>query len=103
MFAFPAPASPRVLACVSARRVRHRQSGGLFFHPHFFPTLLLVGSVLATSRQTEAYLREIIYALGKILPAGSRHGLAYLRGTSQRSVGVLVTLPCSRCGPGPAS
>ncbi|MGA9815233.1 MAG: YihY/virulence factor BrkB family protein, partial [Terriglobales bacterium] len=52
---------------------------------------LLVGSVLATSRHTEAYLREISDALGKILPAGGATALAYLRGTTQRSVGVLVT------------
>ena len=57
----------------------------------FFPTLLLIGSVLATSRGTEAYLREISYALGKILPAGGATALAYLRGTTQRSVGVLIT------------
>jgi membrane protein len=57
----------------------------------FFPTLLLIGSVLATSRQTEAYLREISDALGKILPAGSATALAYLRGTTQPSVGVLIT------------
>src|SRR6266550_703258 len=57
----------------------------------FFPALLVIGSVLATSRKTEAYLREISYALGKILPAGSATALAYLRGTTQRSVGVLVS------------
>src|SRR6266849_3559 len=57
----------------------------------FFPTLLLIGSVLATSRKTEEYLREISYAVGKILPAGSATALAYLRGTTQRSLGVLVT------------
>jgi membrane protein len=57
----------------------------------FFPLLLVVGSVLATSRQTEAYLREISYALGRILPAGSVTAMAYLKGTSQRPVGVLVT------------
>jgi membrane protein len=57
----------------------------------FFPALLIIGSVLATSRKTEEYLREISYAVGKILPAGSATALAYLRGTTQRSVGVLVT------------
>ena len=57
----------------------------------FFPTLLLIGSVLATSRSTEAYLREISDAVGKILPAGTATALAYLRGTTQRSVGVLIT------------
>ncbi len=57
----------------------------------FFPTLLLVGSVLATSHKTEAYLREISDAVSKILPAGAATALAYLRGTTQRSVGVLIT------------
>jgi membrane protein len=57
----------------------------------FFPLLLVVGSVLATSRQTEAYLREISYALGRILPAGSNSAMAYLKGTAQRPLGVLVT------------
>src|SRR5881227_3442296 len=50
----------------------------------FFPLLLVVGSVLATSRKTEAYLREISYAPGRILPAGSGTALAYLKGTAQR-------------------
>jgi len=58
----------------------------------FFPSLLVVGSVLATSRNTTVYLREISYALGRILPAGSSTALAYLRGTSlQRPLGVLIT------------
>ena len=58
----------------------------------FFPGLLVIGSVLATSRKTEAYLREISYALGRILPAGSSTALSYLKGTSlQRPVGVLVS------------
>ncbi len=57
----------------------------------FFPLLLVVGSVLATSRRTGAYLREISYALGRILPAGSATAIAYLKGTSQRPVGLLVT------------
>jgi membrane protein len=58
----------------------------------FFPALLVVGSVLATSRRTEAYLREISYALGRIMPAGSSTALDYLRGSSfQRPLGVLIT------------
>jgi membrane protein len=58
----------------------------------FFPALLVVGSVLATSRRTEAYLQEISYALGRILPAGSNTALAYLRGSSlQRPIGVLIS------------
>src|SRR5207248_5370301 len=57
----------------------------------FFPLLLVVGSVLATSRKGEAYLREISYALGRILPAGSATAIAYLKGSNQRPVGLLVT------------
>lgn len=57
----------------------------------FFPALLVLGSVLATSRRTEAALREISYALGRILPAGAGTALAYLRGSTQRSVGLLVS------------
>jgi membrane protein len=57
----------------------------------FFPGLLVVGSVLATSRKTEVYLREISYALGRILPAGSATAVAYLKGTSQRPLGLLIT------------
>src|SRR3954470_1410726 len=57
----------------------------------FFPTLLVVGSVLATSRKGESYLREISYALGRILPAGSATAIAYLRGPNQRTVGLLIT------------
>ncbi len=52
----------------------------------FFPLLLVVGSVLATSHKTEAYLREISYAVGRILPAGSGTALAYLKGSAQRPV-----------------
>src|ERR671931_2907692 len=57
----------------------------------FFPALLVVGSVLATLSRGDTYLREVSYALGRILPAGSATAIAYLRGTSQRPVGLLVT------------
>jgi membrane protein len=57
----------------------------------FFPALLVVGSVLANSRKTAAYLREITYAVDRILPAGSPAALSYLKGTSPRSVGLLIT------------
>jgi membrane protein len=58
----------------------------------FFPTLLVVGAVLATSHRTEAYLREVSYALGRILPTGSASALAYLKGNgTQRPVGLLIT------------
>ena len=57
----------------------------------FFPALLVVGSVLATSHKGEAYLREISYALGRILPAGSATAIAYLKGTTQRPVNLLIS------------
>ena len=57
----------------------------------FFPLLLVVGSVLANHRKTAAYLREITYALDRILPAGSPTALSYLQGNSPRSVGLLIT------------
>jgi membrane protein len=57
----------------------------------FFPALLVVGSVLAASRETEAYLREISYALGRILPAGSSTAVAYLKGSTNRPVGLLIS------------
>jgi len=57
----------------------------------FFPALLVVGSILATLNRSEVYLREVSYALGRILPAGSATAIAYLRGTHQRPVGLLVT------------
>jgi membrane protein len=50
-----------------------------------------VGSLLANSRKTAAYLREISYALDRILPAGSATALSYLKGNATASVGLLVT------------
>ncbi len=57
----------------------------------FFPALLVLGSVLATSRKTEVYLREISYAIGKALPAGSATALAYLKGSTQRPLNLLIS------------
>jgi membrane protein len=57
----------------------------------FFPALLVLGSVLATLNRGEVYLREISYALGTILPAGSSTVLAYLRGSAHRPVGLLIS------------
>src|SRR6202162_2814215 len=57
----------------------------------FFPLLLVVGSALANSRKTAAYLREITYALDRILPAGSPAALSYLKGPSPRSLGLLIS------------
>jgi membrane protein len=57
----------------------------------FFPALLVVGSSLATWRKGAPYLREISYALSRILPAGSATAMNYLHGAAQRPIGVLVT------------
>src|SRR5208282_5352156 len=57
----------------------------------FFPALLVLGSVLATSRKGAPYLREISYALSRILPAGSNTAMNFLRGASQRPGSLLVT------------
>jgi membrane protein len=57
----------------------------------FFPALLVVGSVLATTRTSKVYLREISDALGQIMPAGRGTALAYLKGTTQHSAGLLFT------------
>ncbi len=56
----------------------------------FFPALLVLGSVLATVRRGEVYLREVSYALGRILPAGATTALAYLKGAAHRPVGLLL-------------
>jgi len=57
----------------------------------FFPALLVVGSVLATVSRGDVYLRELSYALGRILPAGSATAIAYLRSTTERPVGLLIS------------
>ena len=49
----------------------------------FFPVLLLVGSTLASWRKGAPYLREISYAIGSIIPAGSNTVLSYLKGSGQ--------------------
>ena len=57
----------------------------------FFPVLLIVGSSLASWRKGAPYLREISYALGSILPAGTNTTLNYLKGAAQHPVGLLTT------------
>jgi len=57
----------------------------------FFPTLLVVGSVLGNGNKAmREYSREISSALERILPAGFSTVQAYLRGTG-RSMGLLMT------------
>lgn len=57
----------------------------------FFPALLIVGSVLATWRKGAPFMREITYALSRILPTGANTALNFLRGAAQRPFGLLVT------------
>jgi membrane protein len=56
----------------------------------FFPVLLIVGSLLASWRKGGPYLRQISYALGSILPAGSSTATNYLK-AANHPVGFLVT------------
>jgi membrane protein len=86
-----APVPPVDLARLRARCLRDRQSLSLFFHLHFLPGPACAGLVLATLNRGEVYLREISYALGTILPAGSSTVLAYLRGSANRPVGLLIS------------
>jgi membrane protein len=57
----------------------------------FFPALLIVGSVLATWRKGAPFMREITYALSRILPTGANTALNFLRGAATRPFGMLVT------------
>jgi len=57
----------------------------------FFPVLLIIGSSFASWRKGGPYLREISYALGSILPAGSNTALNYLKGAAKHPVGFLLT------------
>jgi membrane protein len=57
----------------------------------FFPVLLILGSGLANWRKGGPYLREISYALGSIMPAGSNTALNYLKGTAHHPIGLLLT------------
>jgi membrane protein len=57
----------------------------------FFPALLVLGAVLATLSRGQVYAREISYALGTILPAGSSAALSYLRSSTDRPVSLLIT------------
>src|ERR1041385_1056512 len=57
----------------------------------FFPGLLVVGAFLATARISDAYAREVGGALGKILPAGGNNVWTYLRSTSHRPIGLLIS------------
>ncbi len=57
-----------------------------------FPAVLLVASVLAASHTTMVFVREVMYALGRILPPGTSDSvLAYFEGAQPRPGRVLAT------------
>ncbi|MFY9741013.1 MAG: YihY/virulence factor BrkB family protein [Candidatus Sulfotelmatobacter sp.] len=56
----------------------------------FFPALLIVGAVLATWPKGALFMREISYALSRILPTGANTALSFLRGAAQRPFGMLL-------------
>ncbi len=57
-----------------------------------FPGLLLVASILAASHRFDAFVREISYAFGRILPPGAAQtAQAYFSTAQERPVRVLVT------------
>lgn len=57
----------------------------------FFPALLIVGSVLATWRKGAPFMREITYAISRILPTGAGTALSFLRSAAQRPFGLIVS------------
>src|SRR3979411_764425 len=57
----------------------------------FFPALLVLGSALATLSRGQVSFLEISVALGTILPAVSSAALSYVRGSANRTGGLLFT------------
>ncbi len=58
-----------------------------------FPAVLLAASILSESHTTEAFIREIARAVGRILPEGTSTAvLQYFSGTQPASVRTLITL-----------
>ncbi len=57
----------------------------------FFPGLLVLGAVLASSQHFEIYVREISYVLGRMMPIGGNAAVHYLQSNNDRPVGFLVT------------
>ncbi|HYX68927.1 MAG TPA: YihY/virulence factor BrkB family protein [Terriglobales bacterium] len=57
-----------------------------------FPGLLVIAAVLATSHTTEAFVREVAYAVGRILPPGSHStAMSYFEGHQRQPVRILVS------------
>lgn len=57
-----------------------------------FPAVLLVASVLAASHSTLIFIREVMYAVGRILPPGTSGSvLTYFEGARPRPLRMLIT------------
>src|SRR5207302_830219 len=57
-----------------------------------FPAFLVLASILAVSNQTAKFAREISYAIGRVLPAGTTAlGLAYFNTSRMRPVHVIFS------------
>jgi membrane protein len=58
-----------------------------------FPAVLLIATILTASHSTAAFVREISYALGRIMPSGtSQTVLQYFQGTKPKPFGRLFTM-----------
>jgi len=57
----------------------------------FFPALLVLGAVLASSQRLEIYIRDISGMLGSILPAGSATAIDYVRSNGNHPVRFLAS------------
>ncbi len=57
-----------------------------------FPAALLLASILVASQSADVFIREISYAIGHIMPPGTRAVvLAYFTGAKPRPIGMLIT------------
>jgi membrane protein len=57
----------------------------------FFPALLVVGAVLASSHRFSIYMLEVSDAISRMLPAGSATATEYLRGKGDHHIKFLIT------------
>jgi len=58
----------------------------------FFPALLAVASILATTEGTREYLDQIGDAIGNILPSGSGTATSYFETAQRKPIGTLVLM-----------
>lgn len=57
-----------------------------------FPVLLVIASILSAFNKTQAFIREIAYAVGRIFPPGAAQtAVVYFETAQRRPLGVLIT------------